>query len=107
MYRVRELLELTDLSRKTSVVGDKISAINLSSGERKRLALVLSLLENTPILLLDEWAAEQDPLFRRKFYREILPWLKQQEKTVVAVTHDDDRYDVADRVLKMQFGTFV
>ena len=105
--RIRELLELTNLSRKTSIVGDKISAVNLSSGERKRLALVLSLLENTPILLLDEWAAEQDPLFRRKFYREILPWLKQQEKTVVAVTHDDDHYDVADRVLKMQFGSFV
>ena len=105
--RIRELLELTNLSRKTSIVGDKISAVNLSSGERKRLALVLSLLENTPILLLDEWAAEQDPLFRRKFYREILPWLKQQQKTVVAVTHDDDHYDVADRVLKMQFGSFV
>jgi putative pyoverdin transport system ATP-binding/permease protein len=105
--RVRELLELTNLSHKTSIVGDKISSLNLSSGERKRLALVLSLLENTPILLLDEWAAEQDPIFRRKFYREILPWLKQQEKTVVAVTHDDDHYDVADRVLKMQFGTFI
>lgn len=105
--RVRELLQLTDLSRKTSVVGDKISAVNLSSGERKRLALVLALLDNAPILLLDEWAAEQDPNFRRKFYREILPWLKRQGKTVVAVTHDDDQYEVADRVLKMQFGTFV
>jgi putative pyoverdin transport system ATP-binding/permease protein len=105
--RVRQLLQLTDLSRKTSVVGDKISAVNLSSGERKRLALVLSLLDDTPILLLDEWAAEQEPNFRRKFYREILPWLKQQGKTVVAVTHDDDQYEVADRVIKMQFGTFV
>ena len=105
--RVRELLELTNLRHKTSIVGDRISAVNLSSGERKRLALVFSLLENTPILLLDEWAAEQDPFFRRKFYREILPWLKQQKKTVVAVTHDDDHYDVADRVLKMQFGSFV
>jgi putative pyoverdin transport system ATP-binding/permease protein len=106
-HRVRELLELTDLSHKTRIVGDKISAVNLSSGERKRLALCLSLLENTPILLLDEWAAEQEPVFRRKFYREILPSLKQQGKTVVAVTHDDDHYDVADRVLKMQFGSFV
>ena len=105
--RLRQLLQLTDLSRKTSVVGDKISAVNLSSGERKRLALVLSLLDDTPILLLDEWAAEQEPNFRRKFYREILPWLKLQGKTVVAVTHDDDQYEVADRVIKMQFGTFV
>jgi putative pyoverdin transport system ATP-binding/permease protein len=105
--RVRRLLELTDLLDKTSIVDRQITTINLSSGQRKRLALVLSLLEDKPILLLDEWAAEQDPPFRRKFYREILPWLKQQEKTVVAVTHDDDHYDVADRILKMQFGRFV
>ncbi len=105
--RVRELLELTDLLRKTSIVDRRVETLRLSSGQRKRLALVLSLLEDKPILLLDEWAAEQDPPFRRKFYREILPWLKQQGKTVVAVTHDDDHYDVADRVLKMQFGKFV
>jgi cyclic peptide transporter len=105
--RVRDLLDLTDLSHKTSIVDHQITTVDLSSGQRKRLALVLSLLEDKPILLLDEWAAEQDPPFRRKFYREILPWLKEQEKTVVAVTHDDDHYDIADRVLKMQFGNFV
>jgi len=105
--RLRSLLEMTELSHKTSIVDHQITTVNLSSGQRKRLALVLALLEDKPILLLDEWAAEQDPPFRRKFYREILPWLKQQEKTVVAVTHDDDHYEVADRVLKMQFGNFV
>jgi len=83
--RVRDLLELTDLLHKTSIVDRRVETLSLSSGQRKRLALVLSLLEDKPILLLDEWAAEQDPPFRRKFYREILPWLKQQEKTVVAV----------------------
>jgi putative ATP-binding cassette transporter len=105
--QVQRLLEMTDLAEKTSIVDHKVTSVNLSSGQRKRLALVLSLLEDKPILLLDEWAAEQDPPFRRKFYREILPWLKQQRKTVVAVTHDDDHYDVADRVLKMRFGKFV
>jgi len=102
--RVRGLLELTELVHKTSIENGRISFSGLSSGQRKRLALVVALLEDKPILLLDEWAAEQDPPFRRKFYREILPWLKKQQKTVVAVTHDDDYYDVADRVLKMQFG---
>jgi putative ATP-binding cassette transporter len=105
--RLRSLLDLADLSHKTSIVDGQITTVDLSSGQRKRLALVLSLLEDKPILLLDEWAAEQDPQFRRKFYREILPELKQQKKTVVAVTHDDDQYDVADRVLKMQYGNFV
>lgn len=105
--RVRGLLELTDLLHKTSIVDRQITFLNLSTGQRKRLALVVSLLEDKPILLLDEWAAEQDRPFRRKFYREILPWLKQQQKTVVAVSHDDDYYDVADRVLKMEFGRIV
>jgi putative ATP-binding cassette transporter len=105
--RVRDLLKLADLSHKTSIVNREITTINLSTGQRKRLALVLCLLENKPIFLLDEWAAEQDPQFRKKFYREILPELKQQGKTIVSVTHDDDSYDVADRVLKMQFGNFV
>jgi putative ATP-binding cassette transporter len=105
--RLDQLLGETELSQKTAIEDHLITTIDLSSGQRKRLALVLALLEDRPIFLLDEWAAEQDPPFRRKFYREILPELKRQGKTVVAVTHDDDHYDVADRVLKMQFGKFV
>lgn len=105
--RLAQLLTITELSQKTSINDSAISNIDLSSGQRKRLALVLALLEDRPVFLFDEWAAEQDPPFRRRFYREILPELKQQGKTVVAVTHDDDHYDVADRVLKMQFGNFV
>lgn len=105
--RVNELLHLTDLLEKTSVSGRQITQINLSAGQKKRLALVVALLEDKPIFLFDEWAAEQDPLFRRKFYRQILPSLKEKGKTIVAVTHDDDYYDVADRVLKMQYGKFL
>jgi putative ATP-binding cassette transporter len=88
-------------------VNRQITTTNLSTGQRRRLALILCLLDDKPVFLLDEWAAEQDPQFRRRFYRELLPELKQQGKTIVAVTHDDDSYDVADRVLKMQFGNFV
>jgi putative pyoverdin transport system ATP-binding/permease protein len=102
-----QLLAATELSQKTAFDDHRITTIDLSSGQRKRLALVLALLEDRSIFLLDEWAAEQDPPFRRKFYREILPELKRRGKTVVAATHDDDHYDVADRVLKMQFGNFV
>jgi putative ATP-binding cassette transporter len=105
--RLAQLLTITELSQKTSINDGAISNIDLSSGQRKRLALVLALLEDRPVFLFDEWAAEQDPPFRRRFYREILAELKQRGKTVVAVTHDDDHYDVADRVLKMQFGNFV
>lgn len=105
--RVAEWLRRTDLLHKTAIEQRRITNVRLSTGQRKRLALVLAVLEDKPILLLDEWAAEQDPVFRRKFYREILPDLKAHGKTVVAVSHDDDHYEVADRVLKMDFGKFV
>lgn len=105
--KLAEWLQRVDLLHKTSLEGRRITNTALSTGQRKRLALVLSLLDDKPILLLDEWAAEQDPVFRRKFYREILPELRALGKTVVAVSHDDDHYEVADRVLKMQYGKFM
>lgn len=101
------LLDLTELRQKITIEGTQISTTRLSTGQRKRLALVLTLLEDRPIVILDEWAADQDPQFRRKFYREILPALKESGKTIIAVTHDDEFYSVADRVLKMQYGEFV
>src|SRR6202021_2197431 len=73
--RLDQLLLITELSEKTSMEDHHITNIDLSSGQRKRLALVLALLEDRSIFLFDEWAAEQDPPFRRKFYREILPEL--------------------------------
>ncbi len=105
--KLSRLLCEMELDGKTSVIGNQITSTRLSTGQRKRLALVVALMEDRPILLLDEWAAEQDPQFRRKFYREILPSLKASGKTIVAVSHDDEYYDVADRVLKMQYGKFI
>ena len=67
--------------------------LDLSGGQRRRLALIVSLLEKRPILLLDEWTAEQDPEFRRKFYDELLPDLMQAGATVVVITHDDRYLD--------------
>jgi putative ATP-binding cassette transporter len=77
---------------------------DLSTGQRKRLAFIAAILEDKPILILDEFAADQDPDFRRYFYEEILLELKEKGKTVIAVTHDDHYFHVADRVLKMDSG---
>ena len=85
----------------------RFTSVELSSGQRKRLALVVALLEDRPVLVFDEWAADQDPGFRHFFYRTILRDLKARGKTIVAVTHDDRYFDQADRVLKMDFGQFV
>jgi putative ATP-binding cassette transporter len=97
-------LSALQLSHKARIARGRITDTRLSSGQRKRLALLLTLLEDRPLLLLDEWAADQDPVFRRIFYRELLPQLRAAGKTVVAITHDDHYFDVADRVLKLDGG---
>jgi len=105
--RVAALLEEMELAHKTSYQDGEFSTLDLSSGQKKRMAYVVSLLEDRPIYVFDEWAAGQDPEFRKKFYHELLPRLKQRGKTIVAVTHDDRYWDVADRRLKMDEGRFV
>ena len=96
-----------EIQDKSQLISGEFSTIDLSTGQRKRLALVVSLLEDRSIYIFDEWAADQDPQFRRKFYREILPEMKREGKTVIAVTHDDQYFDIADRRLHMVEGRFV
>ena len=108
---INRLLTQFRLSEKTRLgPGGEFSTLDLSGGQRKRLALIVSLLEKRPILLLDEWTADQDPDFRRKFYDELLPELKRAGETVVVITHDD-RYlaelDLPARKLRMDEGRFV
>jgi putative ATP-binding cassette transporter len=99
-----ELLRWMELDRITTLDGDRFGRRDLSAGQRKRLALIAALLERKPILILDEWAADQDPPFRLKFYREILPELRRRGLTIIAVTHDDHYFDVAERRLHMEEG---
>jgi putative pyoverdin transport system ATP-binding/permease protein len=107
---IDQLLTQFRLSDKTRLSDGEFSTIDLSGGQRRRLSLIVSLLEKRPILLLDEWTAEQDPDFRRKFYEELLPALMRAGATVVAITHDD-RYlkelDLPARRLRMDEGRFV
>ena len=86
---VGQLLRQFRLDTKTGVTNGEFRTLDLSGGQRRRLALIVSLLEKRPILLLDEWTAEQDPEFRRKFYDELLPDLMRAGATVVVITHDD------------------
>lgn len=101
---VDSLLQLMRIENKTRFEDTGFSTLDLSTGQRKRLALVVALLENRPILIFDEWAADQDPQFRRYFYETLLPDLKRQGKTVVAVTHDEHFLHHADRLVKMEYG---
>jgi putative ATP-binding cassette transporter len=107
---VDRLLKQFRLSDKTGLTGGEFRTLDLSGGQRRRLALIVSLLEKRPILLLDEWTAEQDPEFRRKFYDELLPDLMRARATVVVITHDDrylDELDLPARKIRMDEGRIV
>lgn len=101
---VCEYLELMDLAHKVTYENGKFSTIRLSAGQRKRLALIYAMLEKKPILVLDEFAADQDPHFKQKFYTQVLQYLKDNGFTVVAITHDEQYYHCADKLYRMQEG---
>ncbi len=101
---IEEHLKRLELDKKVHIEGRSFSTINLSGGQRKRLALFLCFLEDRPIYLFDEWAADQDPQFRRFFYRDLLIRMKEKGKIVIAITHDDHYFDVADKIIKLDMG---
>jgi len=102
--RAQRYLVRLGLEGKLRVEGGRFSTTALSQGQRKRLALLTAFLEDRPIYVFDEWAADQDVHYRDIFYREILPELKSRGKTVVVISHDDRYYHLGDRILKLEYG---
>ncbi|WP_295151547.1 ATP-binding cassette domain-containing protein [uncultured Campylobacter sp.] len=100
----REWLALTHLQDKVELKVAKFSTTSLSSGQRKRLALVSVLMDGRKFLMLDEFAADLDPQFRAEFYERILPELKSRGYTIFAISHDDKYFGAADKIYKMQRG---
>lgn len=105
--KVNYWLEKMKMQDKVEYQNGGFTRTNLSTGQRKRLAFIAAILEDKPILVMDEFAADQDPQFRQYFYETLLPEIKAMGKTVVAVTHDDHYFHVADRLLKMEEGRMV
>ncbi|RBL88152.1 cyclic peptide export ABC transporter [Chitinophaga flava] len=101
------LLKLMKLDKVVADDDDASARRKFSKGQSKRMAMVFALLDEKPFMVLDEWAADQDPYFRRYFYEEMLPMLKAAGKTIIAVTHDDAYFKHADRILKFDYGTIV
>lgn len=103
----RPHLERLEIAHKVRVEDGRFSTIDLSTGQRKRLALVHACLEGRPLMVFDEWAADQDPTFRQLFYTELLPELRAQGHTLVVISHDDRYFHLADRVVQMAEGRIV
>ncbi len=105
---VAELLREMEIADKTNFVNDAFTNLDLSTGQRKRLAMVIARLEAKPVYVFDEWAADQDPGYRRYFYKILLPRLKAEGKTIIVVTHDDAYFvDHADQLLKLDYGQLI
>lgn len=101
----RTLLDVLHLGAKVDVSNETLSTVQLSAGQRKRLALLIAFLEDRPFYVFDEWAADQDPLFKGVFYNELLQRLKNRGKTVLVISHDDRYFHLGDRIVKLDYGT--
>ncbi|MDT9001114.1 cyclic peptide export ABC transporter [Paucibacter sp. APW11] len=99
-----DYLKKLRLDRKVRLADGKFSTIELSSGQKKRLALLTAYLDDKPIYLFDEWAADQDPAFKKVFYQTLLPELKAKGKTVIVISHDDAYFGCADRIVELSEG---
>src|SRR5947209_20558383 len=102
--QAREYLAQLKLSHKVTIKNGEFSTTELSQGQRKRLALLAAYLEDRPVYVFDEWAADQDPQFKEFFYLSLLPELKSRGKTAVVISHDDRFYHLADRLIKLDYG---
>ncbi|MBP4137072.1 cyclic peptide export ABC transporter [Flavobacterium geliluteum] len=103
----QELLKIMELDKVVLDDKEESARRSFSKGQSKRMSMIFALLENKPILVLDEWAADQDPHFRKYFYENLLPKLKEEGKTIIAVTHDDAYFKHADRIIKFDYGQIV
>ena len=100
-------LDRLGIAHKVRLEGGRFSTTDLSTGQRKRLALVQAYLEHRPVIVTDEWAADQDPEFRRLFYEELMPELRARGKTLIVISHDDRYFHIADRLVRMADGRIV
>ena len=105
--RAADYLVRLHLDQKVKVKDGALSTTNLSQGQRKRLALLNAYLEDRPVYIFDEWAADQDPFFKDVFYTQILPEMRQRGKTIFVISHDDRYYHIADRIIKLEYGKII
>lgn len=101
--RVAELLDLVGLHDYGSRSVD-----SLSGGQAQRVALARALAPSPRLLLLDEPFGALDVVLKRQLVLQVQKVLREQQATVLAVTHDrDEAFTLADRVAVLRQGTIV
>ena len=104
---LEDYLQRLQLNNVISISNRRISTLAISQGQRKRMALLNAILEDRPIYVFDEWAADQDPEYKRYFYHDLLRHLKDQGKTIIASSHDEQYFDIADRIIELRSNEHV
>jgi putative ATP-binding cassette transporter len=102
--RARYGLDRLGLASRVTLSGCSFSTTGLSSGQKRRLALLSACLEDRPVCIFDEWAANQDRHFKQMYYHELLPELKARGKALLIISHDEDYFEIADRVIRLHEG---
>ncbi|WP_144172981.1 cyclic peptide export ABC transporter [Pseudomonas sp. Kh13] len=104
VQQARDYLAHLQLDHKVQIEDGQLTTLSLSTGQRKRLALLSAWLDDRPCYLFDEWAADQDPVFKHFFYHRILSDLRERGKLVVVISHDDAYFGLADRLIRIENG---
>lgn len=98
--RVDEVIEIVDLVEKK-----KSYVQNLSGGQRQKLALAIALLNNAPLLLLDEPTTGLDPTARREIWNILTDLKKNQKTSLILTTHYMEEAEfLCDRIIIMDKG---
>ena len=79
---------------------------DLSGGQKQRVAVARAIAAHPPILLADEPTANLDSRHGHEVVELLHDIARQQQRTIIIVSHDHRIRDVADRVLWLQDGRF-
>ncbi len=79
----------------------------LSGGERQRVAIARALAKNPDILLVDEPTGQLDYQTGENIVKLIRKISKEQNKTVLLVTHDQELSKYADRIIELRSGEII